>query len=1403
MSAERRALCLGVGAFSEDGDDEPDLDAWQPLPFAADRVQAVRTALAEHGYRCVQVDANGLTAAELGGRVQAAIRSAGSRDVLVVHVLSHGHLASSGVYAIGADGAHDPASSVETWLSAVEDFPDRPFTLFLLDLCHSGSATRLPRHPEVTSPDERRAWVIAAAGASEPAYDGRFSTAVTNVLAAIRSGGLDIHASLEHVPLGTVITSIRREVDRLTGDGYGQRVTATPFDGEYPELPFFPNPAFHDDPLRRAISRLDTAVVPFVDVRLDAAHFQDRASGRGPLRDRIRVGCFTGRAEELSQLSQWLSGDSGLCVVTGSPGTGKSALLGILVCAAHPQLRESTAGLWRHVEGRPPRTENLIAVHARQCSVGELTASLARQLGIAETSDPQKLLDAIGDARPVIVVDALDEAIAPEAVLRDVLMVLRPACRLLLAMRPWDEFSVPRSSADVLIDLDAVPPKRVRTELTQYVAELLEFSNIPYPSIRTLFSESVGAALAEEDGPWGGFLLAGMITHHALKTAMPATPAGADAWLKATLPLTLPDLFAAEIAPERVGPWGRPVLIAVAHAHGAGMPSDVIRRLATVFAGSEPTAHDVRDALRRARFYLRTKPDSDGTTLYRLFHQSLVDHLRTGDHSALLDHLVESRRWHQATPYVLRHALQHAADAGRADELLEDPEFLVHADPHWIDLDHARSGRARRLAMVYRNSQDQHFDADSVSRRQILAVDAARFQDSELSREFATTWKPLWATGNHTNPAIRAVLAVEPECQIYEIDCAIVDGLPLAVAVCSDQSVRAWNLATTEQIGIEGLAAGRPHVRCTTLHGRPVAVISSGHDTLEVRELPSLRRLRHHHVDSSSQGPTDVLGLSCVVRDGRTIGALATKNAVRTWDLDTGAPFGPLIESEHALLAATIGMRDERLIVITVDSGEGITVWDATTAEPTPAPSAMSGPARRLSSTSAVAIADVGGRSVIMAGSPDGNVRMHSLETGELVGELVDAHVYPVDQIHCMTYEGRVLAVVVRHFDTLQVWDVVERTPVGRRTLSDSSLETYRVSSTTIADRPTIVVGRGRWIQLWDVATHLVAPEQEGHVFGILRIACVEAPSGMLALTSDGTTLRVRALASGESVRRPIDVDLFRADFVATALDGHPVAMTLAEETSLSPRPRLTRWDLTRDSAGHPLPEKPGGPHLLASSGERPMALTRVGGRPLMITAETEVGGNAGDVLRVWDLAAERRVASLRHFSANQLEACACFSIGDLPVVATVDKSGFVRIWDIHNLTPVGEGFSSGAPTGIWPRIMGIDLAGRPAVVVVSPLRRERIELRDALIGEVLATPLPDLSATVLACCGQVLVASTVDGRAERPVTSLWLWDLVDECVLDEIPLPGLVQAAQLLPDGRLLVGVNSDLVVLQRKEKW
>ncbi len=476
--------------------------------------------------------------------------------MLVVHVLSHGYQAPTSLYAIGASGRHDDLTKIENWLGWIEDRRDRdsrPFTLFLLDLCGAGGAARLQWQLEHANADGR-AWVIAATGPREPAYGGRFSQAVANVLAAIGRGEADLHQSVEYIPLGIVIDRVRAEVNRLAdvSHGYRQQVTATPVDGQYPELPFFPNPQFRIHPWWHAAAGLDPGIRPFLnlDPDLDAAHFTSRAAALGPFADHVHSGCFTGRAEELTELAGWLDsapnkGAGSMCVVTGRPGKGKSALLGVIVCSAHPGLRQVTRELWRHTAARPAVNQHLLAVHARQRSLREIVQSLARQLGLPGTGNVADLLEAVrgpGDP-PVVVVDALDEAIDPERVMTDLLLPLHGetgGARLVVGMRPWPELAPLRDLAEnfgLLINLDRVPQQRVREEIAAYILDLLALTpgqdHVEHAAARTAFASRVSEVLAAAPASWGEFLAARLATHHAVTSGglgHPGNLGGHETW---------------------------------------------------------------------------------------------------------------------------------------------------------------------------------------------------------------------------------------------------------------------------------------------------------------------------------------------------------------------------------------------------------------------------------------------------------------------------------------------------------------------------------------------------------------------------------------------------------------------------------------------------------------------------------------------------------------------------------------------------------------------------------------------------------------------------------------------------------------------------------------------------------
>jgi len=994
----QRALCIGVSSFTPagtDGEDEPDLTPFADLDYAAEYTRELHAALREAGYDSdLVVDPAALTAENLGGRVEQHLASGG---VAVVHVLSRGEYTPNGaVYVVGSDAARSKRTRVEDWRIAVADDPSAPMTLFLLDLCHAGAANRYWQPPVYGA--QERAWVIAATGADRPAYAGRLTRAATTVIHRITSGELDLAPTVRTVGFDVLFERIGKEIRTLAlaEGGHLQDPMATPVMGAQPELPFFPNPHYQPNPTAEAAAAVEPATAPFLDPALDEEHFRDRAAGRGRAAGRITAACFTGRAPQLRKLAAWMDGDGpgGVMVVTGSPGAGKSALLGLLVCAAHPGLRGATQDLWRAAAARPSENPDLTAVHARQRALPVILRSLTAQLHLdPDLADgeltPAGVINAITrrTAPPVVVIDAVDEAPDHQQLVDHLLIPLTrarrgdgtSACRLLVGMRPWREFGSLLDLAHRIgevIDLDAIPAEQRRRDVADYVTALLEllprYARATYRAGRRAFADAVAATLVNYDTAtvrWGEFLVASLYTHTiSLNSPDQLIDAAGAARLGASVPRTLPEVLELDLAARPASRWRRAVLTALAHARGVGIPRSV---LPAAVAGEQvaPLVEQITEELDALRFYLRTGADTDGSTLYRLFHQGLADHLRDGRDGdpvavsgQVLDGLLATvpiaqglRRWDLAEPYLLRHAVQHAAEAGRVNELLVDPEFLVHADPITLIpvLHLANSEQAQLAAAVYRASAGGHPRRSHDQRRNVLAIDAVRYGASALRDTIVSSpgtsrprWRPRWATGGQASTALRATLTGHGG-KVQAVACTQLDGRPVAVTCGWDGTVRIWDLATGTPIGdpLSGHTGPVVAVACTQLDSRPVAVTYGWNGTVRIWDLatgtPIGNPLTGH--TSSVEAVAGMLearpvaaAMACTMLDGRPIAVTGGRDhTVRIWDLTTGTPIGdPRTGHTSWLVAVACTMLDGQPIAVTVSWDHTVRIWDLATGTP-------------------------------------------------------------------------------------------------------------------------------------------------------------------------------------------------------------------------------------------------------------------------------------------------------------------------------------------------------------------------------------------------------------------------------------------------------------------------------------
>nr|WP_042197479.1 WD40 repeat domain-containing protein [Kibdelosporangium sp. MJ126-NF4] len=829
-----------------------------------------------------------------------------------------------GIHAIGSDGRRVAEADVATWLmTCAERARNGPHVLFLLDLCGAGEAVRFD--DAIRRTNARRTWIVAAAQAGTSAFDARFTRSVSRVLERAggeRQPGLDLSSGHPFLPLDTFARQVGGTVTDLAvveGRAAPQTVTGTSVDIAAQDVllaPFFPNPRH----------RAEAPTPRVVGHDRQASHFLSAASGH-PMAEAGK-GLFTGRARELSTLLGWLADGPQTLVVTGRAGVGKSALVGMLVCTAHPHLSTVAPEM-----ARPPAAPlphgRMAAVTVRELDVTAVVVALGTQLkGARDARTPAALVDAIRrhGERPVLVVDALEEALDPAAVLRNVLLPLTsateggaPICRLLVAARSADvvdELSATR------LDLDKANTTQLRVDIEDYATGLLRglppYETYEYVSARAHLASAIAEALTcGEQGAWGEYLITRMYVQH-IANQEPVKDETVARGLGAAVPLNPAGLLDVDLD-ERPS-WVRPVLSAVAWAHGDGMPSEVMPAVAAACAGDphrRPSDEQVADVLSASGSYLRQLPGSDGFVRYQVFHEGLADRLRDGtDALAVFDALMSTvpRRWDLASPYVRRHALDHAKDAGRVAELLADADFLLSgpAGERLASLEQLGDQAAAQTAVV-RAAQAMPVDIDPGQRRVRLAVEALRNGAKDLAGALSDSLRPVWhvdlpATRNAPKPSQDA---------------------PMVVVTEGGPTVEIYRLGETPT-----LAYSYHHVssiRCVAMvrHSGETEILCGGNDhsiaVWPLRRLSVPRLILKGH-----RGP--VRCMTSTMIDGKPIAVTGAEDrTVRLWDLQTGELIDTITTFREAILDITVLWPRKRPPVVVVMSENTIHVRDLLT----------------------------------------------------------------------------------------------------------------------------------------------------------------------------------------------------------------------------------------------------------------------------------------------------------------------------------------------------------------------------------------------------------------------------------------------------------------------------------------
>ncbi|MGZ3146800.1 AAA family ATPase [Lentzea chajnantorensis] len=578
MREKARGRFVGIGVSS--------YELLQPLQHAVSDVLELRALL--KGYEGEPLADP--TEAEVRAHMQAVRRTPQDGGALVALFSGHAVPVAGKLRLLardndgGADGI------------AVEDFvlwcaaSGAHQVLVVVDACYSGTqldealGTIADMQEQLLTGQMHWAGVLVSCSGVETARDGLFGGRLRRLLRGGPSADSDVWRWSDRTSLvdgGTVGTALLNAWDSDV-----QRPRFVQYGSAQPMLP---NPLYAPDTVVKHL--------------LLAARGGDSADHRS---------WFAGRTAEVDRVVGWVrSGVPGLRVVTGSPGSGKSAVVGRVVSlsnAAERDLLLSGGPPFRHAD--PGQDSVDAAVHARAMDADRVADLLSRQLvaaGLVPAPEgPRRgaaelvgVVSALPEP-PVLVVDGLDEARGESfSIATSLLTKLAQHAVVVVSTRQAHRVV---GGAPLLTELS--PVEVLDLDDAGSAADVREYV---LARLGPTAPQSTVDELARLP-----FLTAWMITDQLLSDG------GAD------LRLSLVAAFDRELAKV---PAARPLLTALTWSYGAGFPEEEWRAVAEALSGERFGRDDITAVLTELGRHI-VQDGEEGTAVFKLTHQTFADHLR-------------------------------------------------------------------------------------------------------------------------------------------------------------------------------------------------------------------------------------------------------------------------------------------------------------------------------------------------------------------------------------------------------------------------------------------------------------------------------------------------------------------------------------------------------------------------------------------------------------------------------------------------------------------------------------------------------------------------------------------------------------------------------------------------------
>jgi WD40 repeat protein len=968
---------------------------------------------------------------------------------------------------------------------------------------------------------------------------------------------------------------------------------------------------------------------------------------------------FRGRTAALSALRDWLDRPSATgrpLVLTGSPGVGKSAVLGRIVTTADPEIGPVLPADDTAV--RATLGSVSCAIHAKGKSALDVAVEIAQAAGARLPQAPDELPSGLRDhlagrnARFNLIVDALDEAASPQQarlLLTAVLLPLARACdtvgvQVAVGTRRSDDLgsllemfgSCPERD---VIDLDEAA-YFAESDLVAYARATLQLvgderAGNPYADSASALPLARRIAVLAQ----ANFLVAGLLARtRARNDTVAVDPAevhfaGGVGAAMDTYVDTLPSAGSVS---------ARCALTVLAFAETPGLPLP-LWQAGILAMGGEVTERALAAFARTSAANFLVETGGAQEVRYRLFHQALNDELRavrddqTRDEGRLTDAwiAVGSADWAHASDYLRTHLAGHAARTGRLDRLLCDDGYLLHARLDRVAhvAAHVTGSRARSRTQLLQ-LVPAAIGATPPERAALFTVaDTLDRLECGIATE-AVRDAPYRARWAHAVPRQERALLEGHADAVFDVCPVTVDGRTFLASGGEDGTTRLWDPRTNQAEQAWTCHADGVRGLCSVRAGNTTLLATASLDST-IRLWDPLSQMLVRELRSHGGWVRNVCTIP--LPEGELLASASDDGTVRIWNAATGAPVHTL-DGHAGWVTAVTHVPSEGGDLLASAGWDGtVRLWDPLTGTPT---AKMTGHENWVRTLCAVRLDRA--RAVIASAGYDGTVRLWDPRTHEQVGEF-DIPGPVTDLCTVDTSGGRLLAATGED-GVIRLWNVADWSE--RQPLTGHSSWIRAVCELPTDDgRVLATAGDDGTVRLWDPDAPRRGPIADARQLRAVTSLCAFSWNGTQLVASAGGDENVRLWdpVTGDELHQ-LNTETDSVTSVCVADDDGPVLVVAGNRNG-----DVELWDDPSAPPREPMDEHYESVNALCTIHD----------------GDTDLVASAGEdqTVRLWtvhDRVVRQRLAG----HSEWVTALAVVSRQGRPALASADKTGTVRLWD-------------------------------------------------------------------------------------------------------------------------------------------